>query len=110
MCIRDRVCTAFQPQREKDADPDSETPRVFGAARWSSGGWKNECAIYLETIREAATLEAGHVMAHEIGHAGGADDQPSQEGCIMWVSPVTGLPGDDFCGMCLREFREDPVY
>ncbi|MBW1921227.1 MAG: hypothetical protein JRI81_13535 [Deltaproteobacteria bacterium] len=93
-------------QREKDADPDSETPRTFGAARWSSGAWKNECAIYLEVIREAATLETGHVMAHECGHAGGAVDNGCEPGCLMWKD-ATGHIGDHFCGKCLKDFRKD---
>jgi len=49
-------------------------------------------------------------MAHEIGHAGGADDDACELGCIMYKYPGSGLPGDNFCGKCLREFRKDPIF
>lgn len=85
---------------------------IAAGLRAVKGGeaWENESTIYLETTREEPSLEVGHAMAHECGHAGGADDDACELGCIMYIYPGSGLSGDNFCGQCLRKFREDATY
>jgi len=93
----------FQPQASKDKDPDSETTIVLGASR---ADLYNQCVVYLETRKEWSGTPVGQVLAHEIGHGGGAEDNDCVVGCIMWAES-NGDMGSTFCNKCLRKFRKD---
>ncbi|MHC4745648.1 MAG: hypothetical protein ACYS8Z_27350 [Planctomycetota bacterium] len=100
------VVAGFQPDVEKDGDPDTEPVLVRGASK----GADNQCVLYLETvINEASAQPLEKHMAHEIGHGGGPLDDACELGCIMYKAP-SGMTGDTFCKKCLHDFRKDAEW
>jgi len=99
------VVGAFQPEINRDYDPDS-TKAVCGAAKYTEDD--NQCVVYYETLRDMVR-DPNETLAHEVGHSANIEDNECEEGCIMWCDEHNQI-GDHFCEKCLLEMRKDAIY
>lgn len=65
----------FQGAKDRDKDPNTEVTGTLGAAGRNQKGNPTGTIIFIETIRDVGTWEAG-IVAHEFGHyfGGGTHD------------------------------------
>jgi hypothetical protein len=95
------VVSAYQGEKDEDKDPDG--PGCLGITH----NGRNECALYLEAIREDGDpMELD--MAHEVSHGSGTPDHPMNypDECVMRIDSQNHL-GHVFCDSCINEMRKD---
>lgn len=106
------VVSCYQPWCSVDADPDGigpgdpETDTYFVPGATPTD-YDNAAAIFVETRKDFCLWSEDQVVAHEVGHTGGANDHEGNL-CLMYVDCSSNI--STFCHDCLNTFRENGIW